>query len=179
MSGDHAARLSGFFLTSRPAFMLSGGHASRISGGFPVAGSALLPGVRCPGFQEVFRGPGARLSGARGPEARSQGPGFQGLSGCFQGTGDRGHASRAFRGQGTRGLQGAGPPPCKLCLLYKIDAARCLQQRPIIYVMSPFPFFPNIPLATENINPCFSTLSRTIFLFWSEMFVFLRLFFSL
>jgi len=45
--------------------------------------------------------------------------------------------------------------------------------------MSPSLIFPNISLATENINPCFSTLSRTIFLFWSEMFVFLRLFFSL
>ena len=53
LSGDHAARLSGFFLTSRPAFMLSGGHASMLSGGHasmlsggPASrwpGSALLP----------------------------------------------------------------------------------------------------------------------------------------
>jgi hypothetical protein len=33
----------------------------------------------------------------------------------------------------------------ELCLLYKIDAAGCFQQRPIIYVMSSFPFSPNFP----------------------------------
>jgi hypothetical protein len=49
LSGDHATRLSGFFLTSRPAFRLSGFQEAR-----------LPPGVRGPGlsgcFQEVFRG---------------------------------------------------------------------------------------------------------------------------
>ena len=83
LSGDHAARLSGFFLTSRPAFMLSGGHASALLSCFQEAGARLPPGARGPGlsgcFQEVFRGfqeafrrpcfleARARLSGDRGP----------------------------------------------------------------------------------------------------------------
>ena len=67
----------------------------------------------------------------------------------------------------------------ELYSLYKINAAGCFQQRPIIYIMLSSLIFPNISLTTENITPCFSTLSRTIFLFWSGMFVFSRLFFSL
>jgi hypothetical protein len=61
LSGDHAARLSGFFLTSRPAFMLSGGfqglsggHASMLSGG----PASWRPGLGFQGTGDQGPGPG-------------------------------------------------------------------------------------------------------------------------
>ncbi len=83
LSGDHVARLPGFFLASLPAFRLSGGHAfrrflgghaSRLSGGFPVAGfqTSRLPlyfqGTMLSGCFQAFR----MLSGFQETGARAR-----------------------------------------------------------------------------------------------------------
>ena len=75
-TGDHAFRLLPNSPPGLQAFRLSGGHAFRR----PCFQEALLPGGQAP--------PCFPRTGARGPEARSQGPDFQ--PPCFQGTGDRG-----------------------------------------------------------------------------------------
>ena len=116
------------------------------------------PEARGPGFTLYFPDARARLSG---------GQAFRGHSG-LQVSGIPALLPPAFRGPGTMlsgffltsrpafrlsGGQGPGFPPCCfsfaaslgfVCYI-KIDAAGCFQQRPIIYVMSSFPFFPNFP----------------------------------
>ena len=124
LSGDHAARLSGFFLASRPAFMLSGAPASMLSGGHasprlpPCFQGARLPVVRGPDFQlsgdhvaMLSGGKAFMLSGGHAsilsggfpvarirPASRGPGPGIRR-------PGARGQTSslHAFRGPGTGG----------------------------------------------------------------------------
>ena len=153
------ALLLDFFLASSSAYQ---GPEAR-GPGFPLYFHAF----RRPGFLYAFRGPDFQLSG---DHAAMLSGGFQeALLPCFQ-EASRWQASRlptflhAFR---LSGGQGPGPG----LRIHKINVAGCFQQRPIIYIMLSSLIFPNISLTTENITPCFSTLSRTIFLFWSEVFV--------
>ena len=109
-----------------PDFQVSGDHAARLPGGQASRG-----------FQ------GARLSGARGPETGDQASMILPIPGD-RGPGSGGQASRWLSGgQGLvarlSGYRGPGPG----LRIHKINAAGCFQQRPIIYVMSSFPFSPN------------------------------------
>jgi hypothetical protein len=95
-----------------------GFQGARLPPDFPQAsrwpGSALLPGVRCSGFQEVFRGQGPDF---QGPEVRRPGTRLPGFF-LFPGTGARGPGSGGFPafsgsgGQASRRLSGGqGPGP--------------------------------------------------------------------
>jgi hypothetical protein len=164
-----------FFGPPLPPFR-PGARVSPRSPGFPPRGPLLtLPPrasipPRGPGpghplyFPHCFHGTGGQGQAFRGPGFRSAfmlsgGQASSMLSGGFQEARlpPRLPGVRAFRLSGFQetGGQGPGPGlPALLFFLIKIDAAGCFQQRPIIYVMSPFLIFPNISLWLSIYSLC-------------------------